>query len=403
MNIPEGVAIRTNPSPYPKKYAKLFSRGNQCNPNPRLPSDRENHLFHTVAIIPRYTRMTGQDRTPRPYIWMVHRIHDDAGGLWVVFNNQMSGSIWLRKKYFIVPTTAITETDQKPKERKWQAGKDLLETFHNMRTALQKLFERSINPVYHSGGMMNTGTARMGFGNDEPPAILELLKIFYGTPSLKEPNQALLRLHEPMDRNQLLEVMPTPTKPNASTICTIFYMWIWCWSHQKCMPSRQFCISYDQNPIWWGTYVCQPGKNNGSAAQITSRWDRCRHGMDSIKQHQKISILDAAPTRFCKSTPTESTIPTPAETVLRPWKEHSATATTGWSQYVSPPPGMVVTNSGGKCRTSKCKKYFVTQDQYPPQPLITTTVTYMMTMKTKRIKKLSTETATTTSPHKRTH
>ena len=180
-------------------------------------------------------------------------------------------------------------------------------------------------------------------------------------------------------------------------------MWIWCWSPRQCINSLQSCISYDQHPTWRGSHVCQPGRNNGSAAQITAVWDRCRHGMDYIEQHQNRSMNDAAPTRVYKATPKAATIPTPTATVLRPWTEHSATATTVWSQSVSPPPGMVVTNSGGKCRTSKCKKYFVTQDQSPPQPLITTTVTYMMTMKTKRIKKLSTETATTTSPHKRTH
>ena len=49
--------------------------------------------------------------------------------------------------------------------------------------------------------------ARRGFDNDEPPAILERLKILYGTPSLQELDQALLRLHEPMDLNQLVEVI----------------------------------------------------------------------------------------------------------------------------------------------------------------------------------------------------
>ena len=42
--------------------------------------------------------------------------------------------------YFIVPTTTITDADQKLKESKWQAGKDLLDTYHNMRTTLQKIF-----------------------------------------------------------------------------------------------------------------------------------------------------------------------------------------------------------------------------------------------------------------------
>ena len=55
--------------------------------------------------------------------------------------------------------------------------------------------------------MTNTGMARWEFINEKPPAILEHLKILYGTPSLQEPAQALLRLHNPMDYNQQVEVM----------------------------------------------------------------------------------------------------------------------------------------------------------------------------------------------------
>ena len=47
--------------------------------------------------------------------------------------------------YFIVPTTAITDTDQKSEERKWQAMKNLLDTYLNMRTALRQLFRGAIN------------------------------------------------------------------------------------------------------------------------------------------------------------------------------------------------------------------------------------------------------------------
>ena len=55
--------------------------------------------------------------------------------------------------------------------------------------------------------MTNTGMTRQGFGNNEPPAILERLKRLYGTPSLQELDQVLLRLHDPMDHNQPVEVM----------------------------------------------------------------------------------------------------------------------------------------------------------------------------------------------------
>ena len=90
------------------------------------------------------------------------------------------------RNYFIFPTTAITDTDQKSEERKWQARNNLLDTHQNMRTALRKIFKITINNAYHSGGMTKTGMARRGFGNDEPPAILEHLKRLYDTPSLKQ-------------------------------------------------------------------------------------------------------------------------------------------------------------------------------------------------------------------------
>ena len=99
--------------------------------------------------------------------------------------------------YFIVPTTAITYTNHKSEESKWQSRKDLLGTFRNMCTALQQLFEIAIDSVYRPGVMTNTGMERRGFVNDQQPAILERLKIFYGPPSL----------HYPMDCNQPVEVM----------------------------------------------------------------------------------------------------------------------------------------------------------------------------------------------------
>ena len=114
--------------------------------------------------------------------------------------------------YFIVPTTAITDTDQKYEEMKWQARKNLLDTHRNMRTALQQLFERFINRAYHSGGMTNIGMARQGFVNNEPPAILKRLNILYGTPSLQELYQALLRIHYPMYLNQPVKVMLSTTE-----------------------------------------------------------------------------------------------------------------------------------------------------------------------------------------------
>ena len=102
---------------------------------------------------------------------------------------------------------AITETEQKTEERKWKAEKDLRDNFDNVRTALRLLFERIIDQAYHSGGTGTGDLARRGFGNDEPPDILARLYRLYGKPSLQELDQALMRLNDPMDRNQPVEVM----------------------------------------------------------------------------------------------------------------------------------------------------------------------------------------------------
>ena len=55
--------------------------------------------------------------------------------------------------------------------------------------------------------MKNTGMVRRGFGNDEPPATLKRLKIFYGTPTLQNVDHTFLRLHDPMDRKQPVDVI----------------------------------------------------------------------------------------------------------------------------------------------------------------------------------------------------
>ena len=110
-------------------------------------------------------------------------------------------------EYFEIPTIAITDTEQKTAENRWKANKSLRDNFKNVRTALILLFERIIDEAYHSGGTGVAGLARRGFGNDEPPDILSRLKRLYGKPSLQELDQALIRLNDPMDRNQPVKVM----------------------------------------------------------------------------------------------------------------------------------------------------------------------------------------------------
>ena len=102
------------------------------------------------------------------------------------------------ESYFIVPTTSIIDTDQKPEERKWEARKNLLETYSNICTSLRQLFKKDINPAYHSWRMANKGMVWRGFDNDEPPVILQRLKRLYGMPSV----QYLYQAH------------PSPPRPN---------------------------------------------------------------------------------------------------------------------------------------------------------------------------------------------
>ena len=64
------------------------------------------------------------------------------------------------------------------------------------------MFERISDPLYHSDGM-----GRTGFGRDETPAILQRLQKLYGISSLGELYVSLLRLHDPMERNQPVELM----------------------------------------------------------------------------------------------------------------------------------------------------------------------------------------------------
>ena len=49
--------------------------------------------------------------------------------------------------------------------------------------------------------------AGRGFENDKPPAILKCISRLYGTPRLQEIDQSNIFFHNPIDRNQLVEVM----------------------------------------------------------------------------------------------------------------------------------------------------------------------------------------------------
>ena len=107
-------------------------------------------------------------------------------------------------EYFIIPVTAITETEQRTKDKIWQVQKNKCDTFVNLITALTTILEDSFDVAFHSGG---TALAKRGFGTDTPPKILSRFQQNYGKPGYQEIKTALLRLTEPMDRMQPIEVM----------------------------------------------------------------------------------------------------------------------------------------------------------------------------------------------------
>jgi hypothetical protein len=107
-------------------------------------------------------------------------------------------------EYFIIPVTAITETEQRTEDKIWQVQKSKRDTFVNLITALTTILENAFDVAFHSGG---TALAERGFGTATPPEILSRFQQNYGKPGYQEIKTALLRLTQPMDRMQPIEVM----------------------------------------------------------------------------------------------------------------------------------------------------------------------------------------------------
>jgi hypothetical protein len=107
-------------------------------------------------------------------------------------------------EYFMIPVTAITETEQRTEDKIWQVQKSKRDTFVNLITALTTILEDSFDVAFHSGG---TALAERGFGTDTPPEILSRFQQNYGKPGYQEIKTALQRLNQPMDRMQPIEVM----------------------------------------------------------------------------------------------------------------------------------------------------------------------------------------------------
>ena len=54
-------------------------------------------------------------------------------------------------EYFIIPITALTDTEQWVGEKRWILLKDVDDMFFNLYTALKQLLEYVIDDAYHSG------------------------------------------------------------------------------------------------------------------------------------------------------------------------------------------------------------------------------------------------------------
>ena len=85
--------------------------------------------------------------------------------------------------YFAIPTTAITDTEQRVAESIWKALKDIEDNYENVKTVLTQLFEFVIDDAYHTGAM---GMGQSEFGSLTPKQIMDNMMTLHGKPSLPE-------------------------------------------------------------------------------------------------------------------------------------------------------------------------------------------------------------------------
>ena len=108
-------------------------------------------------------------------------------------------------KYFVMPSTAITTTDQEQAKGEYKYKRDLLDSYEVILMALKATFERVIDEAYHT--TVNTGLMGDGFGQLTPHEILQKIRQSYGRATIQEVEEQYLKLSLPMDRNLPIEVM----------------------------------------------------------------------------------------------------------------------------------------------------------------------------------------------------
>ena len=80
-------------------------------------------------------------------------------------------------KYYGIPVTEITETEQRVEEKKSKSKKEKRDTFKNLKMVLTKMFKEVVDPAFHSG---NRSLATKGFVTTPPIDILKNLQRLYG-------------------------------------------------------------------------------------------------------------------------------------------------------------------------------------------------------------------------------
>ena len=107
-------------------------------------------------------------------------------------------------KFSVVSRSAITDTDQQTKERKWIAKKTRENNNNNLDTFLVMVWTHVIPQAFYIGG--NT-MGRGGFGELTPIEILGHMQARYGIPGAQEEEDALRCLKFSMNHDDPPEVM----------------------------------------------------------------------------------------------------------------------------------------------------------------------------------------------------
>ena len=106
--------------------------------------------------------------------------------------------------HFIPSNQALSAARVEAEKSTFDFAKQVADTFDAVKFVLVQIFEDAIDDTYHAGA---TGMGQRGFGHLKPDEILAKLLELYGHPTLEELDAALLRLHDPMDRTEPVEVM----------------------------------------------------------------------------------------------------------------------------------------------------------------------------------------------------